>query len=64
VAKIVVKKLNPVRLSKAAARGVGKKRVPTVDGGWKTVRTLDVYHPNFDDALLLCLPQQRRQGTA
>ncbi len=53
MAKVVVKSLNTGRLSKAAAaRAIGKKRVATADGGWKTVRTLDVYHPDFDDALL------------
>jgi hypothetical protein len=52
MAKVVVKSLNTGRLGKAAARAIGKKRVATPDGGWKTVRTLDVHHPNFDDALL------------
>ena len=52
MAKVVVKSLKTGRLSKAAARAIGKKRVATPDGGWKTVRTLDVYHPNLDDALL------------
>ena len=50
--KVVVKNLNPGRLGKAAARAVGKKRVATPDGGWKTVRTLDINHPNFEDAML------------
>src|SRR5262249_48010475 len=40
------------RLGKAAARAIGKKRVATPDGGWETVRTLDIYHPDFDDAML------------
>ena len=52
MAKVVVKSLKTGRLSKAAARAIGKKRVATADGGWKTVRTLDVHHPDFDDALL------------
>ena len=53
MAKIVFKSLATSRSAKAAgARAVGKKRVATPDGGWKTVRTLDVYSPNFDDAYL------------
>jgi hypothetical protein len=52
VAKVVFKSLKTGRLGKAAARAIGKKRVATPDGKWKTVRTLDVYHPDFDDAYL------------
>jgi len=52
VAKVVFKSLKTGRLGKAAARAIGKKRVATPDGKWKTVRTLDVYHPDFDDAML------------
>jgi hypothetical protein len=50
--KVVVKSLNTGRLGKAAARAIGKKRVATPDGKWRTVRTLDIYHPDFDDAVL------------
>ena len=52
VAKVVFKSLKSGRSGKAAARAIGKKRVATPDGGWKTVWTLDVNHPNFDDAYL------------
>ena len=52
MAKVVVKDLNARPLSKAAARAIGKKRVATPDGKWKTVRTLDIHHPDFDDAML------------
>lgn len=52
MAKVVFKSLKTGRLSKAAARAIGKKRVATPDGKWKTVRTLDIYHPDFDDAVL------------
>jgi len=52
VAKVVVKNLKTGRLSKAAARAIGKKRVATPDGKWKTVRTLDINSPNFDEAFL------------
>jgi hypothetical protein len=52
VAKVVFKSLKTGRLGKAAARAIGKKRVATPDGKWKTVRTLDVYHPDFDAAYL------------
>jgi hypothetical protein len=52
VAKVVFKNLNTRRLGKAAARAIGKKRVATPDGGWRTVRTLDIYSPHFDDAYL------------
>ena len=52
MAKVVFKSLKTGRLGKAAARAIGKKRVATPDGKWKTVRTLDVYHPDFDDAYL------------
>jgi hypothetical protein len=52
MAKVVVKSLKTGRLSKAAARAIGKKRVATPDGGWKTVRTLDINSPNFDEAFL------------
>jgi hypothetical protein len=52
VAKVVFKSLKTGRLSKAAARAIGKKRVATPDGGWKTVRTLDINSPNFDEAFL------------
>jgi hypothetical protein len=53
MAKIVYKSLATSKSAKAAgARALGKKRVATPDGGWKTVRTLDVYSPNFDDAYL------------
>jgi hypothetical protein len=52
LAKVVFKNLKKGRLSKAAARAVGKKRVATADGGWKTVRTLDINSPNFDEAFL------------
>jgi hypothetical protein len=52
MAKVVVKSLNTGRLGKAAARAIGRKRVATPDGGWKTVRTLDIHHPDFDDAML------------
>jgi len=52
VAKVVFKSLKTGRLGKAAARAIGKKRVATPDGKWKTVRTLDVYHLDFDDAML------------
>jgi hypothetical protein len=52
VAKVVFKSLKTGRLGKAAARAIGKKRVATSDGGWKTVWTLDINHPNFDDAYL------------
>ena len=52
MAKVVFKSLKTGRLGKAAARAIGKKRVATPDGKWKTVRTLDVYHPDFDDAML------------
>ena len=41
VAKIVYKSLATSKSAKAAgARAVGKKRVASRDGGWKTVRTL------------------------
>jgi hypothetical protein len=52
MAKVVVKSLKTGRLSKAAAGAIGKKRVATADGGWKTVRTLDINSPNFDEAFL------------
>ena len=53
MAKVVFKSLATSKSAKAAgARAIGKKRVATPDGGWKTVRTLDVYSPNFDDAYL------------
>ena len=52
MAKVVFKSLKTGRLGKAAARAIGRKRVATPDGKWKTVRTLDVYHPDFDDAML------------
>jgi hypothetical protein len=53
VAKVVFKSLATSKAAKAAgARAVGKKRVATPDGGWKTVRTLDVYSPDFDEAYL------------
>jgi len=52
VAKVVFKSLKTGRLSKGAARAIGKKRVATPDGGWKTVRTLDINNPNFDEAFL------------
>lgn len=53
MAKIVYKSLAQSRAAKAAgARAVGKKRVALPGGGWRTVRTLDVYSPNFDDGLL------------
>jgi hypothetical protein len=56
VAKIVYKSLATSKSAKAAgARAVGKKRVATPDGGWKTVRTLDVYSPNFDEAYLYAI---------
>jgi hypothetical protein len=51
VAKVVFKSLAG-RPTKAAARGVGKKRVATPEGGWKTVRTLDAYSSTLDDDLL------------
>jgi hypothetical protein len=49
VVKVVIKSLKTGRLSKVA---VGKKRVATPDGGWKTVWTLDIHHPKFDDGML------------
>ena len=49
MAKVVIESLKTGRLSKAA---VGKKRVATHDGGWKTVWTLDIHHPNADDGML------------
>jgi hypothetical protein len=52
VTKIVVKSLNPGRLGKAVPSSVGKKRVATPGGGWKTVWTLDVHSPSFDDGML------------
>jgi hypothetical protein len=52
VVKVVFKSLKTGRLSKAAARAIGKKRVWTPDGSRKTVWTLDINHPNFDDAML------------
>ena len=52
MAKVVFKDLKKGRLSKAAVRAVGKKRVATADGGWKTVRTLDAYSSHFGDAFL------------
>ena len=52
MAKVVVKSLNTGPLSKAAVRAIGKKRVATADGGWKTVRTLDINSPHFDEAVL------------
>lgn len=53
MAKVVFKSLATSKSAKAAgARAIGKKRVATPDGGWKTVRTLDVYSPHFDDAYL------------
>jgi hypothetical protein len=53
VAKIVYKSLATSKSAKAAgARAVGKKRVAMPGGGWRTVRTLDVNSPNFDDGLL------------
>jgi hypothetical protein len=56
VAKIVYKSLATSKSAKAAgARAVGKKRVATPDGGWKTVRTLVVYSPNFDEAYLYAI---------
>ncbi|HZO47824.1 MAG TPA: hypothetical protein VFB68_18135 [Xanthobacteraceae bacterium] len=53
MAKIVYKSLATSKSAKAAgARAVGKKRVAMPGGGWRTVRTLDVNSPNFDDAYL------------
>lgn len=52
MAKVVFKSLKSGRTAKAAARAIGKKRVATPDGKWKTVRTLDIHHPDFDEAYL------------
>jgi hypothetical protein len=51
VAKLVFKRLKAGRSSGAAPRGVGKKRVASEGGGWKTVRTLDANSANFDEGL-------------
>jgi hypothetical protein len=51
VAKVVFKKLEAGRPTGPAARSVGKKRVATADGGWKTVRTLDANSVIFDEGL-------------
>jgi hypothetical protein len=48
VAKLVFKSLKNNRLGKAAPLSVGKKRVATASGKWKTVRTLDAHSPTFD----------------
>lgn len=52
VAKVVFKSLNTGRRGKAAPPSVGKKRVATPGGGWKTVFTLDVHSPSFEDGML------------
>jgi hypothetical protein len=51
VAKVVFERLTTTGSAKAA-RGVGKKRVATADGGWKTVWTVDAHSPTLDDDLL------------
>jgi hypothetical protein len=52
VAKVVFERLTKPGSAKAAARGVGKKRVATADGGWETVWTVDAHSPTLDDDLL------------
>jgi hypothetical protein len=52
VAKVVFKNLNPRRRSKGVPPSVGKKSVTTPDGDRKTVWTLDVYSPSFEEGML------------
>jgi hypothetical protein len=48
MAKVVVRSLKAARSGKSAPPSVGKKRVPSANGGWKVIRTLDANSASFD----------------
>lgn len=51
MAKVVFKRLKTGRFTAPATRSVGKKRIRTSAGGWKTVRTLDANSAIFEEGL-------------